>query len=103
VLAQHLLSVVAVGCCCLFQVLGSPNKQSWPGYTDLPLSSAFKWKTYPSGKLRSRLNLPSMPFGGIWLSDVGLDLLTKLLCCDPKQRITATDALKVRAFPLARL
>jgi len=77
----------------MFKLLGTPTEETWRGWTELPHAKTFKWKKYPHSKLREKFPKASY-HGGPYLSDVGYDLLTKMLCYDPKKRITAADALK---------
>ena len=67
----------------IFRVLGTPNDQVFPGVTSLPdFKSTFpKWK--PTGLARLVPNI----------DEVGLDLLSKMVCSDPAQRISAKAAL----------
>ena len=67
----------------IFRVLGTPNDQVFPGVTSLPdFKSTFpKWK--PTGLARLVPNI----------DEVGLDLLSKMVCYDPAQRISAKAAL----------
>ncbi|KAK1321970.1 hypothetical protein QJS10_CPA03g02072 [Acorus calamus] len=68
----------------IFRVLGTPNEDTWPGVSSLPdYKSAFpKW---PSKDLKTVV--PN-------LEATGLDLLSKLLCLEPRRRITARNALE---------
>jgi len=77
----------------MYKLLGTPNEEIWPGYSHLPHVKNYKWKKYPANKLREKFPKASY-HGGPYLSDVGFDLLLKMLTYDPKRRITATDALK---------
>ncbi|KAG2860059.1 hypothetical protein PC113_g8381 [Phytophthora cactorum] len=68
----------------IFSKLSTPTSETWPGFSSLP-NYHFEfphWKRRPLNRL----------FPGI--SDLGIDLLTKLLVYNPDQRITAEDALR---------
>ncbi|TDH69264.1 hypothetical protein CCR75_002261 [Bremia lactucae] len=68
----------------IFSKLSTPTSETWPGFSSLP-NYHFEfphWKRRPLNRL----------FPGI--SDLGIDLLTKLLIYNPDQRITAEDALR---------
>ena len=68
----------------IFRQLGTPSEEVWPGVTQLPdWNAAFpKWYKTPFASTVSN-----------HLDDNGLDLLEQLLKYDPKDRITAKDAL----------
>lgn len=68
----------------IFQTLGTPSEQAWPGVSTLPY---FKG-TFPNwaGNHLPRL-YPQLDLNG-------LDLLNKMLTYDPTKRISAKDALK---------
>ncbi|KAF6167340.1 hypothetical protein GIB67_043201 [Kingdonia uniflora] len=72
----------------IFSILGTPNEDIWPGVTSLPdFKSAFpKW----SAKALATL-VPN-------LEPAGVDLLSKLLCLDPRERVTARNALEHEYF-----
>jgi cell division cycle 2-like protein len=73
----------------IFQMLGTPNEEKWPGYRDLPNAKTVNFARQPHNKLRERFR---------YLSDNGHDLLSKFLCYDPAQRITAKEALEHAFF-----
>lgn len=70
----------------IFQQLGTPTAQQWPGLKDFPdFKSTFpKWTRKPWTSLRTIL---------AQLGDEGLDLLNGLLCYDPRRRLSARAAL----------
>ncbi len=73
----------------IFRLRGTPTEQSWPGVSTLPhFKPTFpKWpRPGPAGGALRRA-VPT-------LDPQGLDLLSRLLCCDPAQRITAKAALE---------
>ncbi|KAK5649248.1 hypothetical protein RI129_000277 [Pyrocoelia pectoralis] len=79
----------------IFKLLGTPNKNTWPGFNKLPTVQRIKIVQYPNNKLNQRFNM---------LSVQGQALLQQLLTCDPTQRINAEDAFKhsyFNEFPLA--
>ncbi|KAI9347285.1 kinase-like domain-containing protein [Obelidium mucronatum] len=69
----------------IFKLLGTPSEKIWPGFMDLPNAKSFTFKHQPFNNLK--LRFPSLTANGI-------DLMEKLLTYDPKQRITAAEALK---------
>ena len=68
----------------IFQLLGTPSDETWPGFSTLPNSKTVKFGKYPLGSLSRKF--PN-------LSSNGLQLLQGLLSCDPKQRLDADRAL----------
>ncbi|CAM8892919.1 unnamed protein product [Rhodiola kirilowii] len=72
----------------IFRVLGTPNEETWPGVNSLPdYKSAFpKWPAKDLGTV-----VPN-------LDPAGLDLLSKMLCYDPRKRVTARSALEHEYF-----
>jgi serine/threonine protein kinase len=72
----------------IFRVLGTPNESTWPGISALPhyKCSFPKW---PALLLDELVNSD-----GRILDESGLDLLGRMLTCDPNQRVSAAEALK---------
>ncbi|KAG6481213.1 hypothetical protein ZIOFF_057809 [Zingiber officinale] len=72
----------------IFRVVGTPDEGNWPGVTSLPdfLSSFPKWRPKDLAKV-----VPT-------LEAAGVDLLLKMLCLDPSQRISARKALEHEYF-----
>ncbi|PKA52772.1 Cell division control protein 2 like A [Apostasia shenzhenica] len=72
----------------IFRILGTPNEETWPGVSSLPdYKSAFpKWPSKDLATVVTNLE-PS-----------GIDLLSKMLCLEPRKRITARNALEHEYF-----
>lgn len=83
---------------CVFQLLGTPGEEQWPGVSDLP-----DWQQCFPKWLPCEL-AEAVP----QLDALGLDLLSSFLCYEPTQRITCRKALahpwfdEVRAAEEAR-
>lgn len=73
-----------------FQFLGTPNEKVWPGYNQLPAVQKIKFAEYPVSNVREKF--------GRRTSDLGIQLLQGLLTYDPKQRLTAEQALRSNYF-----
>ncbi|KAI9312454.1 kinase-like domain-containing protein [Dichotomocladium elegans] len=69
----------------IFKLLGAPNEKIWPGFFDLPHAKNVSLAQPSYSSLRSKFP---------YLTEAGMDLLARLLAYDPKQRITAEQALK---------
>jgi serine/threonine protein kinase len=67
----------------IFKVRGTPSLELWPTMKDLPLYKP----DYP--------NYAPVPLSKLvpGLDEQGLDLLEKMLKCNPAERITAKDAM----------
>ncbi|KAF9614853.1 hypothetical protein IFM89_020950, partial [Coptis chinensis] len=74
----------------IFGLLGAPTEASWPGVTELP-----KWINGMEslGFAPKDLNARFLKLDG-----VGIDLLKRMLCLNPSERITAEAALKHEYF-----
>ncbi|KAI5848032.1 kinase-like domain-containing protein [Tricharina praecox] len=71
----------------IFELLGVPTDESWPGYRRLPNAKSLTFPKHSSttgSHLRAKFPL---------LTNAGVDLLAGLLKLDPKARTTAEDAL----------
>lgn len=77
----------------IFSTLGTPNDSRWPGYSKLPgLKSNPKLVKQPYNNLRKKFPV-AMFTGSPSLTELGFDLLSRLLTYDPAKRITAEEAL----------
>ncbi|KAI0322960.1 kinase-like domain-containing protein [Amylostereum chailletii] len=79
----------------IWQMCGTPNQQSWPNFDTLPGCEGVRRFTYYAKRLSAVFET---------LGEETLDLLDKLLTCNPSERITATEALSHDYFwtdPLA--
>ncbi|KAJ7956079.1 Kinase family protein [Quillaja saponaria] len=75
----------------IFRTLGTPDEKIWPGVSELP---GFKANFVKHSYNLLRKKFPATSFtGSPVLSELGFDLLNKLLSYDPEKRITAEDAL----------
>ncbi|XP_058791461.1 cyclin-dependent kinase 11B-like isoform X2 [Phymastichus coffea] len=70
----------------IYRELGTPTDKIWPGYSKLPLVKKINFAQHPVNNIKSRFRLQ--------LSDLGMELLNKLLTYDPMKRITAEAALE---------
>nr|XP_043617406.1 cyclin-dependent kinase G-2-like [Erigeron canadensis] len=75
----------------IFSTLGTPNDSIWPGYSKLPGVKA-NFVKQPYSTLKKKFPVASFT-GAPTLTELGFDLLSRLLTYDPKKRITAEDAL----------
>ncbi|GFR45407.1 hypothetical protein Agub_g6782, partial [Astrephomene gubernaculifera] len=77
----------------IFQIMGAPTEQAWPGVTSLNLKL---YKNVPLDKYprqhRLRETLRSKGVGR-HISEEAIRLLERMLCLDPSRRITAADAV----------
>lgn len=77
----------------IFTLLGTPTEKTWPGVSQLPHFKTVRFPNVRESRLRAKF--PQHNFsGGVQLSDAGLDLLSRMLSCDPAARITAAAALQ---------
>lgn len=74
----------------IFKDLGTPNERIWPGYSELPAVLRMTFTEYPVSNLRKKFSHLT--------SELGMSLLQGLLTYDPKQRLTADQALKAHYF-----
>eukprot|EP01116_Phalansterium_solitarium_P002739 TRINITY_DN1295_c0_g1_i1.p1 TRINITY_DN1295_c0_g1~~TRINITY_DN1295_c0_g1_i1.p1 ORF type:complete len:511 (+),score=123.95 TRINITY_DN1295_c0_g1_i1:109-1533(+) len=70
----------------MFKLLGTPNESIWPGFSDLKSAKKVNFFHQPYNNLKSRLPPTT--------TEAAFDLLNKMLTYDPKQRITAAEALE---------
>ncbi|XP_010503484.1 PREDICTED: cyclin-dependent kinase G1 isoform X1 [Camelina sativa] len=85
----------------IFAVLGTPSETNWPGFTSLPGAKA-KFRKQPYNLLRKKF--PAVSFTGApILSELGFDLLNRLLNFDPEKRLTVDEALSHGWFDEAPL
>jgi len=68
----------------IFRVLGTPNEQIWPGFTQLPSYNP-QFPRYTAQRLADVVTQ---------LDADGLDLLQQMLTYDPARRISAVRALQ---------
>ena len=87
----------------IFKMLGTPSTESWPGFQGLPHANTLTIKGSKVSRLKDEF--PSNSFSGkTYLDAAGFNLLSRMLCCNPRKRITAAEALKHDYFttnPLA--
>lgn len=76
----------------IFQLLGTPDEQSWPGVSVMPYFNDAFPKLGPSSLAAT---VPT-------LDEDGIGLLARMLTCDPERRITAHEALQHRWFDEVR-
>ena len=81
----------------VFRLLGTPNEKIWPGFEHLPGVRKVKFARQPYNNLRRRFPEVS-PSGAPTISDVGFDLLNRLLAYDPERRISAEEGLRHEWF-----
>eukprot|EP00210_Caulerpa_lentillifera_P006612 g6317.t1 len=77
----------------IFEVLGTPNEETLPGLEALrvQIKSCQQWSAKPMDRV---VNLQD---------PLALDLIGKMLCYDPRKRITAADALLHPYFSALRI
>ncbi|KAJ7726365.1 kinase-like domain-containing protein [Mycena metata] len=75
----------------IFKVRGTPTRESWPAFAELPGAASVEFKVVPRVPLREFLpNLPTKDEGE---ATRVLELLEGLLAYPPPQRLRARDAL----------
>ena len=83
----------------IFEVCGTPTEEDWPGVSSLPFFSLLKPKKQYKRCLRTKVT-------GRFVTEDAIDLLDKLLVLNPKNRLTAAEALAHPYFtnsPLPKL
>eukprot|EP00357_Protocruzia_adherens_P011629 CAMPEP_0114991002 /NCGR_PEP_ID=MMETSP0216-20121206/11117_1 /TAXON_ID=223996 /ORGANISM="Protocruzia adherens, Strain Boccale" /LENGTH=458 /DNA_ID=CAMNT_0002354255 /DNA_START=340 /DNA_END=1714 /DNA_ORIENTATION=- len=77
----------------IFKLLGTPTEDTWPKWQSLPYATRIKFKKYNVNRLRDKFPRTSYT-GDMYLTDMGLDFLQRMLWYCPEDRISAEDALK---------
>uniref|UniRef100_A0A3P9H4W7 Cyclin-dependent kinase 10 n=1 Tax=Oryzias latipes TaxID=8090 RepID=A0A3P9H4W7_ORYLA len=73
----------------IVQLLGTPNENIWPGFSQLPLIGQYSLRKQPYNNLKNKFT---------WLSDAGHRLLNLLFMYNPLRRATAKDCLESSYF-----
>lgn len=82
----------------IFTTFGTPNEKVWPGYSSLQLVTKASMPDCPPANFKGRFTKEGI------LTDIGYDLLRKMLTYNPSTRVTAEEALQHKYFselPLA--
>jgi cell division cycle 2-like protein len=85
----------------IFEMVGLPSEETWPDFEKLPSAKIFRWEKPDKdiSLMSSKFPINTPPhFRQTFLDGSGYDLLRKLLILDPKQRITAEQALEHKYF-----
>lgn len=85
----------------IFKLLGRPTQENWPGFDKLPNAKSFNLSAVPAFVISCHKCFSCTDVMGNSTSllrqrfrhttEAGLDLMHKLLCYDPSQRITAQE------------
>lgn len=81
----------------IFSLLGVPTTETWPDFERLPNAAMFRWKKSSPPQLAQRFPVLAAAADAhqqTYLDPTGFDLLSQMLRLDPKQRISARDALR---------
>ena len=78
----------------IFSICGTPDEKKWPGVTKLPYWKEFSQKTNYKNSLREHFKDSQI------IDDTTFDLIQKLLQLNPKERITAEEALNHDFFKI---
>jgi cell division cycle 2-like protein len=79
----------------IFGLLGTPDHVTWPGFMSLPRAACKKMPPLKMGHSSSRLR---ELFPEETLSQEGFEVMSGLLTCNPEERLTAAEALKLPWF-----
>eukprot|EP01012_Entosiphon_sulcatum_P027485 TRINITY_DN33134_c0_g1_i1.p1 TRINITY_DN33134_c0_g1~~TRINITY_DN33134_c0_g1_i1.p1 ORF type:complete len:427 (+),score=84.86 TRINITY_DN33134_c0_g1_i1:22-1281(+) len=76
------------------QLLGTPNNDTWPGWSELQFVKTWSIKEFKAGKLREKFPASGFEGNKVYLTEKGgFDLLKRLLSMCPQKRITAAQAM----------
>ena len=87
----------------IFKLLGTPTDESWKGWRSLKHAKLISARKGGKSKLRDKFPKIALEDNDMYLTDNGLDLLSKMLTYDPEKRITAKEALNhtwFKEYPL---
>ena len=73
----------------MFQLLGTPTEDIWPGFSKLPNAKTVNFNKHPPGNLDKRF--PNLSLNGLLL-------LKGLMCYNPTDRLTAQMGLEHEFF-----
>ncbi|XP_077423653.1 cyclin-dependent kinase 10 isoform X3 [Vanacampus margaritifer] len=73
----------------IVQLLGTPNENIWPGFSELPLIGQYSLRKQPYNNLKNKFT---------WLSEAGHRLLNLLFMYNPQRRASAKDCLESSYF-----